>query len=280
MCRRGLVLPLVVLLLLAGCNSVAPGSTSTPTASPVAVPTDSPTASPAPRLPPGLSADGVHDPVALVNAHDRVTARSSHTIDVREVHRYDNGTLRWRQETRRRIAGDEPRQHTTITMTGTAPGFGSLRNASRLETYRDGRLLYGYVSNDTTTRYYRTAAPENTLSGRPLVVLFSAVDAEVDGWVTRNGTRLYRVDAVRVTDPAGFAAATPTHPDDRIRNASFDALVDARGLVHEYRMAYTVVPANGPVVHVNRTVRYRALGNTTVEEPAWYEAAVANTSGE
>lgn len=277
--RPSVVLPVVALLLLAGCSSVSPFASSSPTGTPAPVPTGS-SESPGPVYPPGIDDGGVHDASALVEAHESVIADTSYAVRATETHRYDNGTLQWRLGIRRRVAAGGDRHHSIVDVDGTAPGFGTLHNVTRIETYREEQQLYVVQSNATTERYLRVEPPEGgAILNRPLIVLFAATETEVGDRVTRNGTRMYRIEATRVTDRSLFAEAVALRPYDELRNASFDALVDTRGLVREYSLTYTVAREDGTVVHVNRSVRYRALGNTTVEQPPWYDEAVENTTG-
>lgn len=65
------------------------------------------------------------------------------------------------------------------------------------------------------------------------------------------------------------------------RNITFRALIDSRGIVHEYRLAYT---ATGTKTNTNvttrivETIRYTEIGSTNVERPSWYETANQSTT--
>lgn len=277
--RPSVILPVVALLLLAGCSSVSPFATSSPTGTPAPVPT-SPSETPGPVYPPGIDDGGVHDDSALVEAHESVTADTSHAVRATETHRYDNGTLQWRLGIRRRVAAGGDRHHSIVDVDGTAPGSG--RSGTSPASRPTGRSNSSSSCSRTRPRSGTSASSPpkgGAILERPLIVLFSATETEIGDRVTRNGTTLYRIEATRVTDRSLFAEAVALRPYDELRNASFSALVDARGLVREYSLHYTVAREDGTVVHVNRSVRYRALGNTTVEQPPWYDEAVENTTG-
>lgn len=276
------LLSLLLLVVLVGCYGQAPFATSSPSPTPVDVPTDEPTATPVPVLAPGVTADGVRNASALVAAHESLLADSAHATTVNETRRYANGTLRWRTDVHRRVAPAEARSHTVITVTGTGHGIGRLRNASRLELYRDGQAVLGIESNSTTTTYFRATA--DALQGGdawtdPLAVLFSATETAVSEDGTHDGRTVYRIDAVAITDRALFAEAVSRRPADAVENTSFSARVDSRGFVHEYRVTYTI-SRDGTPVDVTRVVRYGAVDDTSVTEPSWYDDALANTSEE
>jgi len=78
----------------------------------------------------------------------------------------------------------------------------------------------------------------------------------------RNGRTLYRIETVG--DPYPGA-----------ENARASALIDERGIVHELRSERDVPESDTTVV---LTFRYAAIGNATVEPPAWYEASGTNGS--
>lgn len=268
-----------VLLVLSGCSGLFGGGTSTPTVTPVDPPTGSPTATPVPVLAPGVTARGVQNASALASAHEAVLANESHTIAATETRRYADGTLQWQYDSDRRVAPTEARHHAVATISGTERpfGIGSLRNVSRFETYREGQQVHVFESNGTATRSVRTTGDAPRVVADPLVAVFSATETEVEGRVTRNGTTVHRLVVVEVTRPELLAGALARPSYDSVENASFSALVDSRGLVHEYRLAYTLHRGE-TTVQVTREVRFRSVGNTTVTRPPWYDDARATTT--
>lgn len=270
---------LAVLFVLSGCSGPF-GGTSTPTVTPVDPPTAAPTDTPIPTLAPGVTAHGVQNASALVSAHEAVLANESHTIDAVETRRYADGTLQWQYDSDRRVAPTEARHYDVATISGTERpfGLGSLRNVSRFETYREGQQVYVFESNGTATRYVRITGDAPRVVADPLVAVFSATEMAVEGQVTRDGTTLHRLELVEVTEPDLLAGALARLSYDSVENVSFFARVDSRGLVREYRLAYTLHRGEA-TIRVTREVQFHSIGTTTVTRPPWYDDARANTTG-
>ncbi|MFC7194532.1 hypothetical protein ACFQL4_07490 [Halosimplex aquaticum] len=84
----------------------------------------------------------------------------------------------------------------------------------------------------------------------------------------------------RRTHLVGSGAHTLGFVDDQsdvrtVENATLHALATEFGLVDTYRVVYTATLHDGTTVRVSRTVRFRAIGNTTVDRPQWYDEAMA-----
>jgi hypothetical protein len=269
-------------VVLAGCNGLVLGGdeTSTSTLTPVAVPTDEPTPTPVSRLAPGLTGQGVTNAFALGEAHASALDDTSYTMRESHTVEYANGTVYNHGTTDVRLTTNESRYSLHQNASGTLFGGGTFARA----IWSNGeRVITAETTNDSTSY----DAPRN-VEGEPipprealmfdstkrqqLYAYLGAVETRVTDRTTRNGTTLYRVAATNVTDPAAFEVQW-TNP----RNLSLVALVDSRGLVHEYRLDYTATLGGSPV-DINRRVRYTDLGNTTVERPPWYDEAIANVS--
>lgn len=268
----------VALLLAAGCSGLA--GDPTPTVTPAPVPTDTPVRTPVPALAPGVTADGVEDPLALVEAHDSALRGTSRTVRLVRTIRYPNGTLVARRVQVTRIAADGERFHTIIDTGG--PEVTSFRG--RIEFWSDGSRLFQEITFDNRTSYaampleayerqssIRITSPGGETFFLPVI----AVETRVTGRVTRNGTTLYRLEGTAAR-PDLLASATDA---DEPHNATLRALVDARGVVHEFRLAYDGT-LDGRPVRVVLTGRYTGVGTTIVDRPSWYRAALNATGME
>ena len=260
-----------LLLVLAGCGSVAaptpdPG-TATVTPAPVPDGTPSPDGD---TLAPGLTEDGVFDARRLAAAHAAALDGRSFT-HVRVDSRYTNGTLVRRDRSVLRYAAGGERFRYDLRQTDRR---GSVNATSRIERYGDGEQVYVAVTTGNRTRYELLRAsdgspyapervfPANATGERGIARLFVLIDTEVTDVRTVDGRTVYRL-------------ATPaTQSVPPLRNISFVANVSETGLVRDYRLAYDVV-RSGRSVRVVTSTSYRALDETTVSEPPWLERAKA-----
>nr|WP_264822408.1 hypothetical protein [Halocatena marina] len=116
--------------------------------------------------------------------------------------------------------------------------------------------------------------------GEQYYTLFQAVDTKVINHTTNNGTTLYRLTSTEIADPTQL----DWHESGmkKFRNLTFHAVIDSRGVVHEYRLAYTATLTEtnpSTSVRVVSTTRYTKMGSTTVDRPSWY-AKANNTTPE
>lgn len=277
-----LLVVLCAAVVLAGCNGFAPGDDESPsrTVTPAAVPTDEPTSTAVPRLAPGLAEGGVTDAFALGEAHASVLDDSSYTLHEEFTVEYANGTAYNRGSTHARLAANDSRYYVLRNASGLLFGGGAFARA----IWSNGeRVLVADTTNESTSYDSprnvegESVPPREALAIDPtkrqqLYAYLGSVETRVTGTETRNGTALHRVESTGVTNPAAFEIQW-TDP----RDFSLVAFVDSRGLVHEYRLDYTA-SLDGTPVEIHRHVRYTNLGNTTVERPFWYDAAIANVS--
>lgn len=275
--RRWILSALVALaVILAGCNSLALGGDKTPTSTvtPADVPTDEPTSTPVPQLAPGLTGKGVTDAFALAEAHTAVLDNTSYTRHNSGRTQYVNGTI-FRQSTGRSQYTADDSWLYTIQNGFDMNGNGSLSGWSNGE-----RVIIARMSNNTTSyniprNHDGEPIPPRVLSfgtrGERIALLFSTVETRVTNRTTRNGTTLYRVETINVTNQAAFEVG------QNPRNVTFWALISSQGVVREYRLHYTAT-LNNSTARIHRHVRYTDIGNTTVERPPWYDEAIENTS--
>lgn len=227
------------------------------------------------QLAPGLTADGVTDAFALAQAHQRTLKNTSYTLTDTTTVEYRNGTLLGQWANTERVAADGA--------TFSRANVGTFRNGSgslALVRYERGVWSNGSVTlsliqyPDRQPRYDRRDGPTgSTLSPdtqwETLYVVFEAVNTTVTGQVERNGTTLYRVVGTGVEPDSAHAGDVPFN---------LVALVDERGVVHSLQYSHPTTYQNEPAV-VTQTIRVTAVGNTTVERPAWTDRALANTTG-
>lgn len=276
---RGALL-LAVLIALAGCSSSA--ATSTPTATSTAAPV--PTTNPSTVLAPGVTVRGVEDPVALAAAHAAAMDDTSVTVRVEESRRYENGSLRWHRTATQRIdaTGTEVRSYHVGEFEGSTrdagllPDFVRFPDATRVERYAVGEdAYYRYRLRSGDTWYVSGPYPADRLVDPGLVPLFWAVDTRVTGRETRGGVTRYRLEGGEVADRTTLGRVFVGEPFVDLGNVSVDALVDERGLVHEYHLTYALVEADGTVVHGSESVRFTEIGTASVDRPGWYGEATA-----
>lgn len=256
--RRGIIVLAVV--LLAGCGGTAGSpepSSPTVTPAPVPVETDVPTTTPNSMAAPGISPAGVVDAGRLVNSHSDVLATRSFTAYVNSTRRLPNGSLRSRYVRRIQFAADKDRFYYFLNQYNRANT--GVRNRT-IERWADGhRVLESTVQNGhRTSRVVRTAEPsrsfpENASNRVDLYRLLTSMDTSVVEVFQRNGTIEYHL----------IGGPQPVPP---LRNVTLTAVVTDRGLIKEYRVAYTVGPEETRVVV---TAKYLRLGRTDVTLPDW-----------
>lgn len=246
-------------VLLAGCGA-AVGSDPPPR--------DTVTAVPVPTTgedyPPGIDEAGV-SPSSVAAAHDRALDGTSFTFVRRHRVVAANGTV-WTTDRERRVAAD-----------GTYAGR-SNRTASEPPLQRVPPVRFAYWTNGTATAYYRESSrgPGSYAwsDGTPPVVdvtgsrtverLFGAVEPSVverqEGVVLVGSSD--RLPAA-LSPPLGLA-----NP----RDVSLTARVASDGVVTRWRLVYEAT-VDGRTVRVVRDARVTAVGETTVERPAWIDTA-------
>lgn len=262
---------LVGLLVLGWVGAAVPASSTTaqPAAeSPVAA-TAALAQENATEYPPGVSEEGITDPLELVNAHRETLENTSYTISTSATYHRPNGTLFSQTYTATRVApgAESFSVATTQTMRNATRPLGiqhydievwaNETDALVARDFRDGNASYQRTS--------RASAPfEPNAQWELLYAAFGSGDATLVGQVERNGTTLYKIASQpsegSVTNEFGY---------------EYTALVDSQGVVRTVQMTQRSTIDGRPVV-VSRTVRVSELGNTTVERPSWHQEAVEN----
>jgi hypothetical protein len=226
-------------------------------------------------VPDGITADGV-DASALAANHDAILGSTSYTVVVSEVIRTNGTVLRNATRNRRVAPGADRYVFRRVQRTN---GFPTSSLAPALTYWYDGTTVAQRVGTGTDARVDRfpTDPPgplRDPTSHRGVARIFGAFELRPNRTL---GDGPVRLTSVRLGDPQD--APTPSFVGPP-RNATLTALVDGRGYVRSYRFAYDA-DASGisGTVRVVRRVRFRDLGATTVERPAWVDETDAAGPG-
>lgn len=281
---RTAALALAALLVLAGCGAPASPSEPTDTLTPAPVPTGDASAAagaeagsePARsvegrRLAPGLRTGGVADPFTLARAHGWILSNRSYTrADSRTVVD-ENGTLRATRTDLLVASGGTPFRLERSAV--SSPRYDVQSPYSTAAVYHDGdRAYYRVVDGNASYRTDGSVPPAEVIPDRTgrgeFVALLTAFRWEVQPIEIR-GEQYYRLTSAAFTAPNVLDDAyLLTDP----RNAEARVLVDERGRVQRYRLEYETT-YDGRTVGVTETVRWSAVGETSVDPPDWLDRA-------
>lgn len=262
------VLVLLVLGVVTSAQLVSPVATVTSGASqPESFAQDNAT-----EYPPGLSADGVTDPLALADAHRAALQNTSYTVATTYAFRRPNGTVLSQGLTTTRVAPGGKSYHAVTSQTqsnDTRPlGIGRYELAAWANETRAVTVRQVRGGEPTYREVSRERAPfEPDTQWELLYSAFAATNTTVVERFERDGTTLFRVVSTEQPGP-GLASVYGG-------SYSFVATVDTQGVVRTFQQTYRTTFEDRPAV-VSRTVRLTRLGNTSVERPDWYGKAVAN----
>ncbi|KAA9399089.1 hypothetical protein Har1130_12850 [Haloarcula sp. CBA1130] len=272
----GWQLLVITVVLTAGCGGFGfsdADDSSTPV-TPAPVPTGSVT-----PYPVGVGSTGVTSPSLLGSAHGDRLNGTGYTLTMNRTVRYANGSLR--SHLRVRVALDANRTHlANISVRGHAAPVLLGRPPATASFWSDGDTYLRRLVRDNQTVYNEYDPPDSyagtwrywvhsaALNGRPA----ADVTRTVAPFNTRtlqsqqsNGT-VYVIRGDRLRDNTTSTAWASRE------NATLVAHVTRSGLVRDYRTAYTTTEGGEPVT-VTRTVRFTAVGNTTVGPPPWRDRA-------
>lgn len=275
---RAVGVVVAIAVLLAGCNSIAPAPQATPTTTPAPIPT--PEHHPA-WFAPGVTSENV-DGVALAAAHASHLKNRSYTMTVNRTVRYANGSLRSQVVTQIRLSRDRSYQ-VSIHVAGQHATRVIGRPPAHAEFWSNGSLYIRKYSRENETVYntFRPAGGAGTwrfwvhffvLEGparEDIAAIFEATDARVVDRGTVDGHRRVHLAA------EGHESTEFVDIDEAraVGDVEVRAVVDERGFLTNYRVAYTATIDGDPVV-VDRTVRYQDIGNTSADRPQWYDRAI------
>lgn len=221
------------------------------------------------ELPPGLSEEGVTDPLELVSAHRQALQNTSYTISTTFTYRRPNGTLLAQGTTATRVAPGGESYYATTTQT--------TRNETRplgVEHYEvevwanETTAVAARDLPDADPDYRRTPRSDAVMAPdgewELLYAVLGAGDTELVGQLERDGTTLFRV----VSTPEAAAESAELRYE-------FSALIDSRGIVHSIQVTQRTDIEGRPAV-VTRSIQVTDVGETTVERPSWYGRATQN----
>jgi hypothetical protein len=270
MSRVPVVTAVVALVVLAGCGgAVAPSTDGTPTPTvtpaPVPVPGEPSTPRGPPALAPGLSEEGVFDPVRLADAHAATLSNTSFTVVREERRRYLNGSLRSSYRSVVRVSEGGERFRYELNQTDVR---GETRHEQRLARYSDGSVVYVATTRGGRTTYSivggaggpadpSTVLPDNATARFGVLRLFGSLRFEVLDRRTVNGRTVYRLAVENGSQTLGG-----------LRDVTMNATVREDGVVTSYRLAYDVSD-----IRVTVDVEFRRIGDTRSTPPAWLPAA-------
>jgi len=270
--RHLAALALVGVLALAGCAGLFGGDSGGTTTPPSAAAPAESTPTPSPdnsAYPPGLSENGVENAFELARTHRALLANRSYTRLVTTTTRYANGSLRYRTRTRTRSVPTEgePRYHSVRTFAGPAQDrLSSYPNGERIETYAAERTGVHIVRPDGSNT---ELVSRSDLNRQILEVTFHAFDVRLAPPTSCGDLTCYRLRSTNLIAPSRLKESLVRRAGWEVTQGALVAVVDERGLVREYRVEYAVETPTESYTAV-RTVRFSAIGETTVERPDWY----------
>ena len=210
------------------------------------------------EYPDGASADGIEDVDAVVAAHGAVLNETDYAIEIDQASaqgdRSQNVTyaLRSSLDDRRMVGSiategmvnewyqNATHQHTNLTANGDTRLRVQESSGSFEETHRQETA--GQLVND----------------------LLSTGNFTADEVVERDGETLVRYELTAYND---------SNENFETEGASGYALVGESGVVHEVQVAAEGTTSDGTAVSFDASYRVTALGDVTVEPPAWVEDA-------
>lgn len=283
--RRTVAGVVLTIGLLAGCGSIAGGGVATPspseTVTPAPVPTEVPTPTPVEQLAPGITRNGVKDPLTLAEAHESVLSTRSETVKLRREVRYANGDLRSLRIQETWVTADRRQFHTVITVNGSFPPF----RGDRLEFYSDGQSIYQATVIPNRSSYYRLPIDRyreqndidvvlSSPDAGTVFLLFTVMDTREADLIVGQRMLRYRLTSRHLVRPSMLAEAEDvTEP----RNATLRAIVDERGVLREYTLRYDAT-VDGRNVTVTKSGIHTAIEHTTVDPPQWVPTAMNRTA--
>lgn len=269
---------LVGIVLLAGCAGVqfqwgSDPSTATTTPTPD-------TKEDITQYPPGISASGVPNPSTLSSAHATLLEGQSYSVSKSYEIEYANGTVYTHEAVSTQVAANNERYLYNATVRGTTDRIYGSSNAT-LVRYSNGSVVVQKIEIGGETSYRIVTGsngepvspsgllPDPTASDR-ISILFGALS---NVSVTHQGGSVYLVEASSLKQdslPVNGILIT------NVTDFNFAATVTSDGLVRQYTVSYEG-EINGQKVSVREQRAYDSVGQTTVEEPSWYEHAVSNS---
>lgn len=261
--RRLLPLVLVVVVSVAGCSSFPAGPTETPT--PESTPTPTETVTPTPTTPaepaelaPGVTEDGIVNPVALLRAHQSRLLDEGYTLNQTVVTTYDGSeSNRLVVETVSGPGGELGYQNGTSYAVDSDGNESVVRNQMWLNTTT---MVTRHVEDGRTTYRVRPRSyPPEAL------IWFGGLQTQI-----QLGGDRYVVDSVETRD--GVRVVTLTASIDRVGGDGIDdtistLTVDETGVIRN--AVVDVTYEEGTNYRTNYTIE--RLGVEAPTPPAWLD---------
>jgi hypothetical protein len=286
------VLAVCVLLVLAGCSAIPGGSggaaaettTDATGESETTAGTNGDSTGGDADLPPGLSTDGVTDAAALAAAHEKWLEGQLYTYDREVTVVARNGTQlgRWSQH----VQVGANRLEFNHTQTGEGLSV-SGADIGESQVYTDGSVTFWKADafRDGFRREPGRGFAAATFSSEQLLAdvlnasetSVTEVESGEDETGDSDGETRYRVRAENGSETLTYDPPNGTVTVE-VTNVTATAVVAPSGFVRNVTYEFDFVRGNVSG-HRTMTVRYTAVGETTVEVPAWVEDAKTVTDG-
>jgi hypothetical protein len=289
MASRLSTLAVTALLLTAGCSGLTGSSPADTTAATTpttehATTTRTTTTDDPEQLAPGVTSAGVTDPLALADAHASQLSGDSFTATSSRTKHADNGILLARSMETLRYES-ESHWLRLFQSAGPKPAIWGVERGN-LQQYADGEYAYsrydrfdGNWSYATAIDVRGTASAESILRDAPVreavYEALAVTETNVTGSVTEDGTTVYRVTG---------SAQTATFGSQQVSTYAVSAWITEDGLVRDLTVTFdspvrTDLQSGATTAgHTTLTWTWTNVGETAVEEPAWYDEAKAQTN--
>lgn len=278
---RWACLCVALLAVLAGCSGLQPAPAEPVSVTPAEVPQAESTPTTPTATAPGRSTAAA-DYSAVAGAHRSLLGNASYTVHATQTIRYpEAGRHGVRQLSGRFDAAG--RFHAELTRSGTVYGVTS---PTLTRYYADGQQVLVQPGRNRSEGVRVTARDEleDPTAVLPMDPRFASELRQVFATtrvvnltqLARDGHPYQRV-LVRVRGPVERSPPPPLVSTTVIRNLTAAIVIDERGFVQRFSVRYDASIVGKPAI-VTLSARYEAVGDTTVERPAWAERALRDRS--
>lgn len=223
--------------------------------------------------PPGVDDGNVTDASELVRSHTDELRAGSFTVHAKTTRELPNADYRIVSEFTYHVDTGEPfRARLDVQRSARGDPPDDATPVPDMEMWRAGETTYVRTSTANGTRYrsvdlINSSLTMNDVTNRQLVARLNNRENATVTSVTRDGETHTRVSAT--VDPSGL-----------VQESNITLIATSSGLVQRITATRVVrFPSSGEQT-VTSDVRFRDVGNTTVERPDWYDEAVNATEGD
>lgn len=279
MTRTYAFVAIAVLVALAGCSAGPPASTTAPE-NPAADETETESTTddlervtiPSELVPPGANQRALVNPQRVVRSHAQALSNVSHRVrtSYTNLGQGRSGTVVYE------LASGS----SGFSSARTVEGGSSTENES---VYFDGDAVRVRSTSVNETSYQYAVGPTRTRlqygqPQRPLGQVFGFY-AGVSGrmvatdFATMNGEKVTRFESTSVNETRFRQVRSALGvPNASLSDLHVVAYVDASGVIHDFEATMTVETGEGETRTFQSTHEISALGETTVETPAWIDS--------